>query len=96
MTENQRIWARARDALADAVTALGYPRDFADLLAKQLRSPNSIDRMTSYLLHVRPRSMEMIVDEMLAICADADTWRERIESREAQASYNTWLRSETR
>ncbi|MBQ3159873.1 MAG: hypothetical protein IJC00_05370, partial [Clostridia bacterium] len=49
-------------------------------------------RMTSYLRSVRPRSVEAIVDEMLAITSEAESWRQRKESQEAQASYNEWLR----
>ena len=96
MTPNQKAWARARDELAAAVTSLGYPEEFAGLLAKQLGSPAAISRMTAYLYRARPGSVEMIVDEMLAICADADAWRSRKESLEAQAGYNAWLNSETR
>ena len=96
MTLNQRIWAQSRDRLALAVTSLGYPGEFADLLAKQLKSPKAIDRMTSYLYQAKPRSMEMIVDEMLAICAEIDAWRDKKASQEAQASYNAWLDSDER
>ena len=61
------------------------------LLAKQLRSPRAIDRMTDYVRHGYARNMEMLADEMLAICADAEAWREKKESREAQAKYNEYL-----
>ena len=96
MTPAQKEWARARDGLAQAVAALGYPGELADLLAKQLKSPRAIGRMTSYLYQAHPRSMEMIVDEMLAICADAAAWKEKIVSREAQENYSAWLNSEER
>ena len=96
MTPNQRIWAFSRDQLEKAVSSLGYPAEFADLMAKQLGSPKAIDRLISYLYHAKPRSMEMIVDEMLAIKAEIDAWREKKESREAQAGYNACLRSEER
>ena len=33
MTGNQKLWALARNRLAEAVASLGYPEDFADLLA---------------------------------------------------------------
>ena len=92
----QEIWALARNRLAEAIVSLGYPEELAGLLAKQLKSPGAIDRMTGYLRQARPGSMELIVDEMLAICADIDAWREKKESREAQAGYSAWLRSETR
>lgn len=96
MTPNQRIWAQSRNRLAAAVAELGYPEEFADLLAKQLRSPKAIDRMAAYLDHAHPATMELIVDEMLAICAEIDTWREKKESQEAQAGYTSWLNSDER
>ena len=95
-TPNQRMWAQARDRLAAAVSSLGYPEEFADLLAKQLGSPKAIDRMTDWLYHVRPRSVEMVVDEMLAICSDIEAWKKKKESQEAQWGYTRWLNSETR
>lgn len=96
MTPNQRIWAMARDRLSAAVQAAGYPAEFAELLARQLKSPKAIDRMTSYMCTAPHTSMEMIVDEMLAICADTENWRRKKEGQEAQASYNAWLSSEAR
>ena len=96
MTPNQRTWAWSRDRLASAAASLGYPEELADLLAKQLGSPKAIDRMTSWMLQARPGSVEMIADEMLAICAEIDAWREKKESREAQAGYSAWLSSSTR
>ena len=96
MTPNQRTWALARNRLAASVADLGYPEEFADLLAKQLKSPKAIDRMASWMDQARPNSMELIVDEMLAICAEIDAWREKKESREAQAGYSSWLNSAAR
>ena len=91
MTPNQRIWAFSRDRLASAVSALGFPAEFADVLARQLKSQKAIDRMTAYVEQAHPETVEMIVDEMLAICAEIDAWREKKEAREAQAGYNAWL-----
>ena len=96
MTQNQQIWALARNRLASAVASLGYPEEFAGLLAGQLKSPKAINRMTAYLVQAKPASVEMIVDEMLAICADMDAWREKKESQEAQAGYSAWLNSGAR
>ena len=96
MTSNQRTWACARNRLADTVASLGYPEEFADLLAKQLGSPKAIDRLAAYISLARPGSVEMIVDEMLAIRAEVDAWHEKMETREAQAGYNRWLNSESR
>ena len=96
MTPQQRTWSQARDELAAALIFQGFPEELADLLAEQLGSPKAIDRMTGYVNRARPRSVEMVVDEMLAIRAEIDTWRERKESRDAQAGYSAWLSSETR
>ncbi len=46
-------------------------------IAKQPGSPKAMSRMMGYLVNVRPRSAELIVDEMLAICSDIDRWREK-------------------
>ncbi len=91
MTPSQKIWARSRDRLVSAVTALGFPAELAELMAKQLKSPKAIDRMTSYIRQAHPNSEEMLVDEMLAICAEIDAWRERKLSLEAQSRYSAML-----
>ena len=96
MTSSQIIWAQARDRLVQATVTLGYPSELGELMARQLKSPKAMDRMTSYLRQAHPRTMEMIIDEMLAICADAEAWREKKESQRAQAGYSAWLNSEER
>lgn len=91
MTPNQQMWTRSRDRLVAAVTALGFSAELAELMARQLGSPRAIDRMASYVRQARPRTEEMLVDEMLATCDEIETWRERKESQEAQARYSEWL-----
>ena len=91
MTEYQTQWRQARDRLAGALAQAGYPADLADIMAKQLRSPRAMDRMTSYVSHGYARSMEMLADEMLAISDEAEAWREKKESQEAQVRYNEYL-----
>ena len=41
--------------------------ELSELLARQLKSPRAIDRLTSYIRQARPRSEEMLVDEALAM-----------------------------
>ena len=84
-------WSEARDDLRKAVSILGFPEDLADLLARELGSLKGIDRLTAYIYNAHPATLEMIVDEMLAIKAQIDTWREKKESEAAQASYNARL-----
>ena len=91
MTPNQYLWAQAKDRLVAAVTGIGFSAELAELMARQLGRPKAIDRMTSYVYQARPRTEEMLVDEMLAICAEIETWREKKESQEAQARYNARL-----
>ena len=88
---NRMEWSMARTELCQEVLSLGFPGEFGDLLAKELGSPRSIRRMIAYLRCTTPHSVEMIVDEMLAIQSEADHWRELKESQEAQASYTAWL-----
>ena len=52
---------------------LGFPGELGEQIAKQLGSPKAMDRMLAYLYNVKPRTAELIVDEMLAICSDIDT-----------------------
>ena len=96
MTPSQYEWAQARDRLVRAVAALGFPAELGDLCARQLRSPKAIDRLTAYALNVKPKTEEMLVDEMLAIYEQIKTWREKKESEAAQARYSTWLNSDER
>ena len=91
MTPNQYLWAQARDRLVAAVTGIGFSAELAELMARQLGSPKAIDRMVSYIRQAHPRTEELLVDEMLAICAEIETWRQKKESQEAQARYNAWL-----
>ena len=91
MTPNQLLWSRSRDNLIRAVTTLGFSSELGNLLARELGSPKAIDRMTSYVRQAKPHSEEMLVDEMLAIKAEIDAWRERKEAMEAQASYSARL-----
>lgn len=88
MTEHQREWAIAKDELIRELTALGFPKELGDAIARQLGSPRAIRRMTAYLYNVRPKSAELVVDEMLAICSEIDAWKEKKASEKANAKYN--------
>ena len=48
-------------------------------------------RMTSYIYQAKPKSMEEVVDEMLAIRSEIETWRAKKESEDANAKYNEML-----
>ena len=84
-------WARARDELVRNIEMLGFPAELGEEIAKNLGSPKAMERMNAYLYYVKPRSAELIVDEMLAICSDIESWREKKAALEANARYNELL-----
>ncbi len=81
-------WSRSRDELVRAVKELGFPAELGEQMAKQLGSPKAMHRMREYLYNVRPKSAELIVDEMLAICSDVERWKEKKASEVANAAYS--------
>ena len=91
MTTNQLVWSRTKDALVQSVERLGFPSELGEAVARNLGSPKAMERMISYLDYVKPKSEELIVDEMLAICSEIDAWREKKASEEANARYNEML-----
>ena len=91
MTDNEREWIRARDELVREIKTLGFSEELGSLIAIQLGSPNAMSRMMGYLVNVKPKSAELIVDEMLAICSDIDRWKDKKASEEANARYNELL-----
>ena len=91
MPENRRIWARSRDALVQALESLGFRAELGQAIAGHLGSPRAIDRMTAYLNYEKPKTEELVVDEMLAIRSEIDAWREKKASERANAAYNELL-----
>ena len=57
----------------------------------ELGSPRAMARMCVYLYQVKPRSVELVVDEMLSIRSEIDAWRRKKEAQEANAAYNAML-----
>lgn len=85
---NREIWRRSRDELMRAMDSLGYPEELGVQVVRNLGSPKAMDRMTSYLINVKPRKAELVVDEMLAIMSEIEAWREKKSSQEANAAWN--------
>jgi len=88
-----REWLMAKDELIGELSALRFPEELGELIARQLGSPKAIRRMSSYLRQVKPRNAEEVVDEMLAISSEIDAWRKKKASEEANAHYNEYLQS---
>ena len=75
----------------EALTGLGFPQRLGEEIIKNLGSPKAMRRMTSYLTYVKPKTAELVVDEMLAICSDISAWKDKKASEEANARYNEVL-----
>ena len=91
MTPEHREWIQTRDLLVSLVRDLGFPEELGEAVAKNLGSPKAMRRMIGYLENVKPKTAELIVDEMLAICSEIDAWKKKKASEEAYARYNEIL-----
>ena len=91
MTPDQRLWSRTRDDLVRAVESLGFRGDLGEAIARCLGSPKAMERMISYLRYVKPKTEELVVDEMLASRSEIDAWKEKKASEAANARYNEIL-----
>ncbi|MDO4483891.1 MAG: hypothetical protein Q4C54_05525 [Clostridia bacterium] len=89
-------WKDAYSELLRVSQAMGLPEEIGKVIAGELRTERCIRRMTAYLLQARPRSMEEIADEMMAIIDQRNTWAAKKEAQEANARYNEWLNSPMR
>ena len=84
-------WNRTRDRLVAEIKKLGFREDLGYAVAKNLGSPKAMERMISYLVNVKPRKEELLIDEVLAICSEIKAWKEKKASQEANARYNEML-----
>jgi hypothetical protein len=74
-----------------SIRDLGFPEELGDEIAKNQGRPKAMKRMQADLLNVKPRKIELVVDEMLAIKSDIDNWREKKAAEEANEKYNELL-----
>ena len=84
-------WSKARDDLVRNIVSLGFPAELGEAVAGHLGSPKAMERMISYLHYVKPKTEELVVDEMLAIRSEIDAWKEKKASERANAKYNEIL-----
>ena len=86
-------WVDAKERLVSAVMSLCLPAELGEQIARELGSPKAMNRMVLYLQTVRPKSAELVVDEMLAIKSEIEVWRGKKASEEANAWLNEIMRS---
>jgi hypothetical protein len=87
MTEQERKKAQ----LIQIVVRYGYPREFGEAIASQLRTEKAMNRMISYLLQGKPGSPEEIADEMVAIEEERQRWMQKKTAEYANQKYNELL-----
>jgi len=66
----------------------GYPKEFCDLITKNLNTDFTAKRMIGYLSHYSNLPEVEIVDEMLAILSDRNAIMRKKEMEHAQAKIN--------
>ena len=89
--DNKNEWTRKKDELISVIKILGFSEELGTEIARNLGSPKAMNRMISYLHHVKPKNTEQVVDEMLAIMSEIAMWREKKAGEEANARYNEML-----
>ena len=79
--------------LIDILVRMGFSAELGEAIAANLRTEKLMNRMIGYLLSAQPRTEEDIVDEMLAIMSDRDTWIRKKEAEFYNQKYNEYLNS---
>ncbi len=87
MFDEREEWKEARDELVWQVKHLGFEEALGNEIAKNLGNPKAMQRMAAYLRYEKPKKVEVVVDEMLAIKSEIEAWREKKESEDASARY---------
>jgi len=83
-------------ALVRATRGLGLPQEFAYVMSGELKSAKAMRQMTTYLMSARPGSIEEVVDEMLAIVQNRNTWIEHQMREQSNARITAWYNRQDR
>jgi len=73
------------------IERLGFPAEFGETLATELKTEKQIARMVSWLIQYSPNRMEDVVDEMLAIKSEFQKYTDKKIAEYANDKYNQWL-----
>lgn len=82
---------KVREDLIETIVKMGYPQEFGEAIADNLRTEKTMGRMIGYLLSAKPQSAEEIADEMLAICEDRNRWIQKKQAEYYNSKYNELL-----
>ena len=76
------------EELYELMVRKGYPAEFADLVAEQMHTEYTSERMIAYVKRAGLVPPEEFADEMLAIQAERDRLREKHIAEYAQQKLN--------
>lgn len=82
---------RVKGELIALLVGMGYPGAFGEMIASGLGSESTMRRMIGYLKGAKPDNPEDIADEMLAICADRDSWIRKKSSEYYNSKLNIYM-----
>ena len=71
----------------------GYPEEFSRIIANEMHTDFTADRMISYIGRAGLRPLEEVADEMLAILSDRDRIRDKHINEYAEARINDLYRN---
>ena len=71
----------------------GYPEAFARIIAGEMNTDFTADRMIGYIGRAGLRPLEEVADEMLAILSDRDRIRDKHINEHAEAKINDLYRN---
>lgn len=77
--------------LINILVKYGYPKEFGEVLIRELRTEKQIDRMIGYLSHGKPSSMEEIADELVSIKEEFHSYRQKKIAEYNNQKYNELL-----
>lgn len=91
MSDRMSSKERARNNLISQMQRMGYPYEFAFLIAQELGSEKAMGKMSGFLRNAGPVRMEAVADEMVAILEDRQHWIEKKTAEYYNRKYNELL-----
>lgn len=91
MNQKSKTREHLKTKLISELQKRGYPQEFGIVIADQLGTEMTMKRMLSYLHHPIRYSAQEIVDEMLAIMAERDSWQRKHIAEYNNRKYNDLL-----
>lgn len=82
---------QVRTSLIRAIERQGFPAEFGMMIADSLGTEKQMERMVSWVVRFKPNKAEDIADEMLAIQAEFEKYKNKAIAEYANKKYNNIL-----